>query len=282
MKTNRSLHIATLAVYLAIALLVRSTSRGAEIESGGASAPSTMTAPKDYIFPVAPLALHAPTNVPLICPECAAAGKKSTVTEGATTSTLAYNVTGYDENGNQIPPSDRNTTTTRYVCSEGHRFERNYADAAAPRNTSALKPYFIAGNQGQTNGWYPLRVEKKVDSSFIGINFSVSLQGTVAIQPGYAKSIMVGEARITKASVLDLIATLKKVRDNTLKALRFSYDSTVENAKNASRAAKEKPMDYSGLTIIIETDIEAQRADIDAKIAELQKLADALAQEGSK
>lgn len=56
------------------------------------------------------------------CPECIKEGKKSIVTEGASSMTLVQAMTVWDENGNLMPTHDPNTTTTQYSCSNGHNW----------------------------------------------------------------------------------------------------------------------------------------------------------------
>lgn len=55
------------------------------------------------------------------CPFCRVEGKKSFIISGRVYSTLAYYPIMYDEDGKEMPMGE-NTTTTEYVCSNGHIF----------------------------------------------------------------------------------------------------------------------------------------------------------------
>lgn len=57
----------------------------------------------------------------MICQTCVSENKKSTIQEGYTTSTCAGGGFFYDENGKKHY-HDPNTHTTRYCCSNGHKW----------------------------------------------------------------------------------------------------------------------------------------------------------------
>lgn len=58
------------------------------------------------------------------CPECAANGQTSKVYVGHSTATLMASVPFYDEDGN-YHHNDPNIYTTRYSCSNGHKFSKS-------------------------------------------------------------------------------------------------------------------------------------------------------------
>lgn len=59
----------------------------------------------------------------MICPKCIEEGKKSVVTQGHTTNTLAYQPAQWDEDGH-IMPFRGKTSTTYYSCSNGHAWSK--------------------------------------------------------------------------------------------------------------------------------------------------------------
>ena len=61
----------------------------------------------------------------VLCPVCQEKGLKSIVYEGSSQSTLLYNPTWYDEEGNRHY-QNTNTTTTYYSCSQGHEWYETY------------------------------------------------------------------------------------------------------------------------------------------------------------
>jgi hypothetical protein len=54
------------------------------------------------------------------CPKCQEEGKRSTVTQGVSQTTLMHIPIQYDEDGNRMQSIVNNTTTTNYSCSNGH------------------------------------------------------------------------------------------------------------------------------------------------------------------
>jgi hypothetical protein len=58
----------------------------------------------------------------MICEQCKADGKTSRVTESFGVTTMMYAPPFYDEQGH-YHHHDPNSTTTRYSCSNGHRWE---------------------------------------------------------------------------------------------------------------------------------------------------------------
>lgn len=66
------------------------------------------------------------------CPECITEGKKSRVTPGGSSITLAYYQPYYDEDG-VYHHHDNNDISTDYSCSNGHRWvEHSTARCPAP------------------------------------------------------------------------------------------------------------------------------------------------------
>jgi len=61
----------------------------------------------------------------VFCPICKEKGLKSSVYEGSSQTTLVYNPTWYDEEGNKHY-ENTNTTTTYYSCSQGHEWYETY------------------------------------------------------------------------------------------------------------------------------------------------------------
>lgn len=61
------------------------------------------------------------TFSPKFCSRCLYQGKKSKITIGLSTKTLAYYPPFYDEQG-KYHDHDANTTTTEYSCSNGHNW----------------------------------------------------------------------------------------------------------------------------------------------------------------
>ena len=58
-----------------------------------------------------------------ICEQCEEEGKKYTVTEGMSTTTLMGIIPAYwDEDGNYHQSVNPNKTTTEYYCSNGHKW----------------------------------------------------------------------------------------------------------------------------------------------------------------
>jgi len=58
------------------------------------------------------------------CKECINEGKKSRISPGMSSTTLAYYQPYYDEDG-KYHHHDANITTTEYSCSNGHRWSEN-------------------------------------------------------------------------------------------------------------------------------------------------------------
>jgi hypothetical protein len=59
----------------------------------------------------------------VICPQCQAENKRSTVTEGGTFRTLMAFPRRWDEHGALILNTRRNRSTTNYSCSNGHSWK---------------------------------------------------------------------------------------------------------------------------------------------------------------
>lgn len=57
----------------------------------------------------------------MVCQVCITEGKKSTVNILSSSTTLMNSVSYYDEDG-VLHTHDMNTTTTDYICSNGHKF----------------------------------------------------------------------------------------------------------------------------------------------------------------
>ena len=59
----------------------------------------------------------------VFCPECQAAGDKSTVHPGSASTTCMFSGSGhYDEGGKWVDPPKLNTRTTSFSCSNGHKW----------------------------------------------------------------------------------------------------------------------------------------------------------------
>ena len=58
------------------------------------------------------------------CPECVKNNQKSTMSVGASMTTLMYSAPFYDEEG-RYHSHNPNTTTTEYSCSNGHRWSES-------------------------------------------------------------------------------------------------------------------------------------------------------------
>jgi hypothetical protein len=77
--------------------------------------------------------VNNPLDIRVICPICEKEGRKSTVMQSASTTTLVATVQTFDEAGNARPYRDPNTTTTTYTCSNGHSFSRSLGGAPSFR-----------------------------------------------------------------------------------------------------------------------------------------------------
>jgi len=97
---------------------------------------------------------------------------------------------------------------------------------------------------------------------------------------GWVTSLTVGNATLTRASVLALIETLRKVHDKTLPALRYAHKEQCRRALND--ASPEVTELVNSVSAMMTKDLDAQQAKIESQITELQKLADALAEEPKK
>ena len=71
------------------------------------------------------LTVYAQFDNKILCPVCQEKGLKSIVYEGSSQSTLVFNPTWYDEEGNKHY-QNTNTSTTYYSCSQGHEWYETY------------------------------------------------------------------------------------------------------------------------------------------------------------
>jgi hypothetical protein len=102
----------------------------------------------------------------------------------------------------------------------------------------------------------------------------------ITIEKTFSTRIQVGDAVLTRVSVLAVIETLTNVRDKTLPALRYSYSEQVRRA--SAIGGPEMVAFLERVSAGFRADLAKQATDLTAQIAELQKLADGLAVEKSK